>query len=318
MRRSVWWPLAAGVLTGILLRFVFSGKGGDVYAAMMASFICLAPLAVGAVTVYVAERQARRSWAYYFWAPFFANVLFVCGTLVIMIEGLICAVLIVPVFAVFGSIGGLIMGAVCRATKWPKHMVMSLAVLPLVLAPLEAQLPTPRRIEVVERTLQVNAKPEQIWSRIVDTGAIRPEELAHGWIFRIGVPLPLAGATRQTHEGRIRRVTMGKDIYFDELITDWDQPRYLRWVYRYYEDSFPPHALDDHVKIGGHYFDLLETTYVLAPAGAGTELKVRIAYRVSTQFNWYAVPLARALLGNMAEVNLEYYAKRASRSEPER
>lgn len=307
-----WWPLAAGVLAGIAIRLFFSARPGGVYATMMGSFIYLAPVIVGAVTVYVAERQARRTWGYYFWAPFVANVLFVLGTMLIMIEGLICAVLIVPVFATFGALGGLIMGVVCRVTKWPKQIVMSLGVLPLALAPLEAQLSIPYRTGVVERVVQVDAKREEIWEQIVDTGAIRAEEVERAWIFRIGVPLPLAGVTRQTAEGPVRRVTMGKRVYFDERITDWDRPRYLRWVYRFHEDSFPPNALDDHVRIGGHYFDVLDTSYTLTPVGNRTELKLRMSYRVSTQFNWYADPVARVLLGNMAEVNVGYYAARAS------
>ena len=104
---------------------------------------------------------------------------------------------------------------------------------------------------------------------------------------------------------------MGKGIYFDQVIKNIQEPRYLSWIYRFYPDSFPPHTLDDHVVIGGQYFDLKDTSYTLTPRGNATELKVRIHYRVSTQFNWYADPLARILLGNVEEVNLEYYRQRS-------
>ena len=66
------------------------------------------------------------------------------------------------------------------------------------------------------------------------------------------------------------------------------------------------------MRIGGHYFDLVDTSYTLTPVSEGTELKVRMSYRVSTQFNWYADPLARLLLGDVAQVNLEYYAARST------
>ena len=82
---SKWWPIAGGVLAGITLRLLFSGKPGGMYAAMMGSFIILCPMLVGAVTVYLAERKQRRTWAYYFWASFWANVFFVGGTLIIMV-----------------------------------------------------------------------------------------------------------------------------------------------------------------------------------------------------------------------------------------
>ena len=63
---SGWWPLVAGALSGIALRLVFMGKPGGIYAAMMGSFIYLAPLLVGIVTVCMAERRKRRSWAWFF------------------------------------------------------------------------------------------------------------------------------------------------------------------------------------------------------------------------------------------------------------
>ena len=77
--------------------------------------------------------------------------------------------------------------------------------------------------------------------------------------------------------------------------------------------SFPPDAQDDHVRIGDEYVDLIDTEYVLKPIGpTSTALTVRMHYRVSTQFNWYAKHLAGGLIGNFAEVILAFYAGRAT------
>src|SRR5262249_23464952 len=173
-----WWPLLAGALVGLGLRLVFSGRAGAaVYEAMMASFIYLGPLLVGIVTVYVAERSRRRSWAYYFWAAFLANLLFVAGTVLVNIEGAICAVVIAPLFALLGGVGGLIMGAVCRVTKWPKQVLLSFGALPLVLGGLEGSLPVPVRVSAVERNLLIDARPEAIWRQILNAEDIQPVEL---------------------------------------------------------------------------------------------------------------------------------------------
>src|SRR5262245_5313933 len=181
-----WWPFAAGVVAGLALRVAFSGRPGGAYQVMEASFVYLCPVVIGAVTVYVAERRQRRSWAYYFWAPLLANVLFVVGTMLALIEGLICAVVVVPLFAVIGGLAGLIMGAVCRVTKWPKQVLMSIGVLPLVLGGLEAKLTAPVRIGTVDRSVLVDAAPEVIWRQIHHAENIQPGELNHAWIFRIG------------------------------------------------------------------------------------------------------------------------------------
>jgi hypothetical protein len=84
--------------------------------------------------------------------------------------------------------------------------------------------------------------------------------------------------------------------------------------YRFKPDSFPPGALDDHVRIGGEYFDLIESSYSLAPHDGGTRLTLRSRYRVSTHFNWYAGPVADFLIGDFSEVILRFYARRAERA----
>lgn len=304
-------PLVAGALAGVALRLIFSGNPGAPYASAMGSFIYLSPFFVGAVTVYVAETQQRRTWGYYIRASFIANLLYVSGTMVILIEGLICAVVVVPLFSILGIVGGLIMGAICRATNWPKHALMSIGILPLVLGSVEAELPTPDRMGMVERVATINAPPSVIWKQILNATDIKADEVDQAWAYRIGVPLPISGVAQTTPSGTVRRVTMGKGIYFDQVVTSMDEPKYLKWAFRFYPDSFPPHTLDDHVVIGGHYFDLIDTSYTLTPNGSSTDLRVQMHYRVSTRFNWYAIPLTRALLGNVEEVNLEYYRRRS-------
>jgi hypothetical protein len=79
-------------------------------------------------------------------------------------------------------------------------------------------------------------------------------------------------------------------------------------------DSFPAGALDDHVRIGGAYFDVIDTEYKLLNVGSGTELRVRMRYRVSTAFNWYTRPFAEFLVGDFEEAALRFYARRAETS----
>jgi hypothetical protein len=267
---------------------------------------------VGAVTVYVAERTERRTWSYYLWAPFVANVFFVLGTLLIMIEGLICAIVIVPLFATFGALGGLVMGAVCRLTRWPKQTLYGLWAMPLVLGAFETQLELPVREHAVERRLIIDAPAERVWREIHQARSIRPDEVDAAWFFRIGVPLPEAGVSSDSPSGKVRSITMGKSVHFEQVVTEWDENRHVRWAHRYAPDSFPAHALDDHVVLGGHYFDVDSSAYWLTPTATGTELRVRMTYRVSTPFNWYADPLARAMLDNFEGVLLRFYDRRST------
>jgi hypothetical protein len=140
-----WWPLAAGVLFGVAMRVVYSGRPGEAYDAMMGSFALLAPIAIAAVTVHVAELRERRTWSYYFWISALANLLFTLGTFVIHIEGLICVILAAPLFAIVGGVAGLIVGAVFRGTQWLRRATYCCALLPLMLGSYEHYIPPAER-----------------------------------------------------------------------------------------------------------------------------------------------------------------------------
>jgi hypothetical protein len=296
----------------LLMRLAFSGDPGDVMSAMLASFIVGAPIVVGVVTVYLAELEERRTWTYYFVAPVVATALLVAGSLAILIEGLICAILIVPLFAIVGGLAGLAMGAICRATNWPRPTIVGcIAVLPFIFGSFEPRLPRDHVERVQLREVFVPAPPSAVWRELVDTRDIRRDEVGAAWMYRIGVPMPIAGAGESRDGEHLRHITMGKGIHFDQVATEWRPFERVTWTHRFAPDSFPAGALDDHVRIGGEYFDVGATTYALRAEGRGTRLSVRMRYRVSTHFNWYAGPVADFLVGDFAERILDFYAQRA-------
>jgi len=314
LQRLGWWaPFIGGASVGIAMRLVYSGQPKNAYSAMDSSFVLFVPVLVGAVAVLIAERGKNRSWVYHFWTGAAANALFVLGTLLIMIEGLICAILAVPLFGVLGGIAGVLMGIVCRRTIWAKKTVFCLTALPLVLGGIEQHWPLPQDTSVIERTRIVAAPPELVWQQLMNARDIRAEEIGQAWMYRIGVPLPTAAVTELADGKAVRHITMGKGIHFDQVAATWEPNRRVRWLYRFSPDSFPPQALDEHVRIGGCYFDLIDTEYSLRKVGTGTELRARMTYRVSTGFNWYARPVAALLVGNFEQAALGFYAGRAER-----
>ncbi|MEJ0086616.1 MAG: SRPBCC domain-containing protein [Pseudomonadota bacterium] len=266
---SRWWPVGWGALAGLALRLLFWGKPETAYAAMLDSFILGSPALVGAVTVYMAERQFRRSWTYYAVAPAIATLCYVVGSLLILIEGWICAIVILPLFAVVGALSGLLMGVVCRLTNWPRPaIVSSIAILPLITGAFEHRLPLPNLEREQRRSVYVAAPAADVWRQLIDARDIRPEEVDNAWMYRIGVPLPASGAADVRGGEHLRHIVMGKGIHFDQVASEWRENQSVTWHYRFAPDSFPPHALDDHVRVGGHYFDVGATTYSLRARAA--------------------------------------------------
>ena len=307
------YPVVAGAALGVLLRLVFAGPGGSPWSAMSGAFIFGAPFAVGMLTVYLAERAYRRSWRYYIVASMLAATLFVVGTVLVLIEGLLCAVFVIPLFALVGALGGLTMGVVCRLTRWPTPTLCGAVALPLLLAGFGSAIPTPTRLGVYERSIRIEAPAEVVWRTLNDIDGIESAEMSSAWLARLGAPTPLSGTTRPVDGGLVRTSRWGKMVHFDEVIVDWQPPHFVRWRYRFGPDSFPPHALDDHVVLGGHYVDLIDTAYALTAEGTATRLTTRVRYRVTTQFNFYADALAQGLLGNLSEAGLRLYKDRSER-----
>lgn len=67
-----------------------------------------------------------------------------------------------------------------------------------MLGAVEPSIPLSTRERVVECSLLVQASPERVWKEIHNADAIRPEEVDTAWLFRISVPLPEAGVSRET------------------------------------------------------------------------------------------------------------------------
>jgi hypothetical protein len=293
------------------LRLVFAGHPGAPYSPMMTSFILLAPAGVGAISALLTEGRERPRASYLFAHGAFANVLFVVGTMAILIEGLICAVIILPLFAVIGGTSAVLTGLICRRFSRPERAVYAIAALPLLLGGLEQHLPLPQTTSTIERSRTIHSGADVIWGNLLSARDIQPEEMDSAWMYRIGVPVPISAMT-ETREGvQVRHISMGKGIHFDQVAADWIPGKRVRWLYRFSEDSFPPGALDDHVRIGGAYFDVIDTEYSLDKLGDTTRLTVRMTYRVSTSINWYAKPLAEFFVGNFENAALGFYARRS-------
>jgi len=307
-------PFIWGGAYGLILRLLFSGHvlaGMKLPGAMATSFAVVVPIAIGAITVYMAERKARRSFLVYIFAPWLSVTLFVAGTAIALIEGSICIAMAMPLFLLLGSLGGLVMGIVCRFRNNPIRTIQSIAILPFLFALHEGGHPLPETTHKITRSVHIASAPEVVWKNIASPTNIKPSELEGGLAYAIGVPYPVEAHLLAPGRGGIRHSVWQHGVSFDEKITSWDEYHHMTWQYSFDANSFPPGSMDEHVVIGGEYFDLNETTYTLTPVAGGTRLDIAITYRVSTGFNWYAIPMAKIFISSTADALLNLYKNRA-------
>lgn len=147
MKRS-WRPwiirISIPVIYALLMRFLFGiDRSRDLMVVMSWSFLVAVPFAVGYLTVALSPIERVRKLSYRILAPWVPIFAFLAVTLVLSIEGWACWLMILPVFLVLATIGGLLAGRrrIRRADK-PNRLQISLVVLlPLFLSPMERLLP---------------------------------------------------------------------------------------------------------------------------------------------------------------------------------
>ena len=312
----LWIVFALGTLYGIAMRLLFGtppfnhpGPAGSA-GPMMASFVVLVPVLVGAFTVHAARKRSP-SLLFAIFGPWIPTTCFAAGSVIALIEGSICIAMALPIFWIVSSAGGVLCWVVLKFVDVPQGGVNGLLLLPLLLAWPESQQPLPQALARSEDAIQIAAPPEVVWGLINHATAITPAEMSGGLAYRIGLPYPMEAVTRATAGGRVRKLRWGGGVAFDEPVTAWEENRHIAWTYAFGPDSFPPGALDEHVLIGGRYFDLVDTAYRLVPEAGGTRLEIVVDYRVSTGFNWYALPAGRLLVDDAARTILRFYKRRS-------
>lgn len=295
---------------GVLLRIAYfwSVTQPHLGQVMGLAFAFGAPFAVGAITVFLRAPE-QRSWKNATWGALGAVTLFVLGTGLLLLEGLICIAMALPLFWLLGIFGAWAAMLVVKVHDRSRLNVSVIAMLPVLASMLEPPYSFPAapiRLEI-QREAVIDASAGAIWKQIISGAGLKDQYFDASIARRIGMPAPHSGQIHKRADGQlIRRSFWGSKVYFDEPITALEPQRYLAWRYQFYPDSFPPAAMDEHVVIGGKYFNLTDTDFRLTPLPNGqTRVQMRIGYSVDTAFNWYSRPLAHWVLGDYAETALD-------------
>ncbi|HZQ67698.1 MAG TPA: hypothetical protein VFA68_04190 [Terriglobales bacterium] len=282
-----------GFVYGLGVRIGFTSPAtSKSFAVMSLSFLFLMPFAMGFLTVYFVER--RRPQPTWIWLvlpllPVFAGLV---TTLVALWEGMICILMFAPIGIGLGVIGGLLGGLLGRrlgSQRFSNLALMCVAVLPLVVSPWEQGVLNRREIRTVTSSVEIHASPSVIWKNIERVPAIKAAELPESWSHRIGFPNPVEATLSFAGDGGVRHASFEGGVLFIENIDVWEPERCLAFSIHAQTAQIPRTTLDEHVAVGGPFFDVLRGEYRLETLSDGmVRLHLASQHRVSTDFNWYA------------------------------
>jgi hypothetical protein len=295
----------AGVAYGLVSRIAFDDTRLSGYGAMTFAFLVLVPMAVGYLAVALNRRGAHAA-RMALLVPAVTTLACLAFVLASGLEGVICVILIAPLFVLFAMAGGLM--AKSMASRGTRTYASSLAVvllLPYAAAPLEGRLPLPEARRTVDTHVVVHAEAADVWAQVVHPTGIRREENHTRLAHRIGFPRPIEATLSYEGVGGVRQASFERGVLFRETVVEWEPRRRLSFTIAV--DSIPRSSLDEHVTVGGDYFDVLDGTYEIVTLDTGeVELRLSSTHRLGTHFNPYAALwtdlVMRQVQGNILRV----------------
>ncbi len=288
------WGIGAGIIYGLCMRLIFGEEGASksigiytVFTVMSIGFIFFVPLALGILTVRFALRP---SWVYSIFGPWISVALFIAASIMFKWEGFICGIMAAPIFLVMGSIGGIIMKVILMLNGSKRAYIFTgFLFLPFISSGIESQFVVPPTQRLVPTQIIINAPVDVVWNNIIRIPKIQPKEHHLSFFQSMGFPKPIEATLSREGVGGVRHATFEGGLLFIETITEWQEKKKLVFSIKANTESIPPTTLDQHVKIGGEYFDMLEGDYEIEPIGSNKViLHLSSTQRLSTRFNAYA------------------------------
>jgi len=303
-----------GLVYGLVVRLGMASKhnwGG----VMTAAFLFGVPFVMGFLTIFVVERKRQISIPMWILLPWLTVLAGAVGTAVTFLEGTICIVMFLPVGLVCASTGGMIAGVIMRLVKSRMHngaIMGCVLFLPLFIGPFERGVLLRTEVHETQTTIDIHAPAEVVWRNIERVPKIAPEELPPSWSRRIGFPNPEEATLSYEGVGGVRHATFSGGVLFIENIDVWEPQKRLGFSIHAQGDQIPATTLDEHVRVGGEYFDVLRGEYKLESLPGGViRLHLLSQQKVSTDFNWYARAWSDAIMRDLQNRILLVIQRRA-------
>jgi len=284
------------IIIGVPILFAFIVRGlfgvdnwATLYSVMSIAFIFLLPVGVGALTIALSDTEKVKKPSYRFFMPWLPILGFFVLTLLLNIEGWACWLMILPIFLIASSIGGLIAGYYKLRKKNEKIYISLLVFLPFFISPIEKAIGTiPGQYEAYT-FIDIRSSKEKIWSKVTRVKAISKSE-DKGWFTNsLGFPRPIKAELNYEGVGAFRKAIFDKGLVFNETVLSYEPQKKMVFSIKANPYDIPSTTMDKHIVVGGKYFDVLNGTYELQKLNDTTyRLHLFSHFKLTTTFNFYA------------------------------
>lgn len=304
-RAWVWVGLR---LTGtiallVLASLIFYAVTGPAQAGLVGAFTMLFgfPFTVGAILALLLNPsgEAGRSRVLPLIALLICVQLVVAG--VLLREGIICMIMLAPLWVVSGWLGGLMVKQLQAQYRMRAGRgTMILVALPFLAVLGDPGIPNPVDVFEVERSIVIDAKAEEIWPYLLELEHLSDEE--GRWTIAqnlLRIPRPRSAVVAGDGIGAVRHARWGDHVSFEEHITGWDEGEGLRWqfvfpnesVARYTDEHIGPDSLYLSIGSGGYRLDAL--------VDGRTRLTLTTDYTARSPVNHYSAIWGEVILGGI-------------------
>lgn len=310
--------LSLTTLYGVCLRLIF-GLQGDILEIMSLSFLILGPMMVGFLTVFLMPARYTNSLVAAFFIPWVTSILILIVTIAVEMEGIICWIMIFPIFALLAGVGGIIAYNL-RDSINKKRKTRNLNISVLVLLPILAGLAegerslTPKHYTISE-SITIHASKERVWNELTDLGQIEVQENKLSLPHILGFPKHLKTSIDSLQVGGHRLAIYEKGLYFDEVISSFEIEKSLVLDVKTDPESIPAKVMDEHIIIGGKHVDILQDKYEITALNDQTcTLSLSSTFFINTPFNWYSGIWSKYLMSDILRSELQIIEQRATQN----
>lgn len=313
--KKVLGAIAIPLLYLLVLRFIFGIEGWYLFEVMSCTFLFLLPVVSGVLTVYFSrDERVRNAW-YCIVAPWLPVVVFIVITLMFSIEGWACWIMVFPLFLIGASIGGLI-GKSIKNKKNDRTYVSVLVLLPMLISPLEHLIGSRQVTYKAYTSIDIVAPAAAIWKEVTRVTVIQPGQDRGGLTSFLGMPRPVEAVLNYEGVGATREARFTGGLVFHETVLEYIPQQKMVFSIKAHPHEIPSTTMDEHIVIGGKFFDVLTGTYELEQLGSGRyRLHLYSFFKMNTTFNFYAGWWAKWIMKDIQNNILQVEKERAERNE---